>query len=163
MRRKETMRKSVAFLSRWGQLSAALLVLGGLFVAGSGCGGGDASRYHLSGNVTYGGQPVPAGSVTFIPDTAQGNSGPAVSTRIENGRFDTRRTGTGHVGGPHIVKITGLDGHTGDEFFPQGMPMFPDYEMPVDLPNQNGTQDLEVPSDWVAPPTKGQPRQQPTA
>ena len=157
------MRKSVEFLLRCGQLSATLLAGAVLLAAVSGCGGGDGSRYHLSGNVTYGGKPIPAGSVTFIPDGAQGNSGPAVSTQIQDGRFDTQRSGAGHVGGPHIVKITAMDGQTDDEFFPQGMPMFPDYEMSLDLPKQNETQDLEVPSDWVTPPTKGQPGQQPTA
>lgn len=157
------MLRPAALLLRWSSLTAVLLVLGAAFASVSGCGRGDGSRFHLSGNVTYGGQPIPTGSVTFIPDGSQGNSGPAVSTPIENGRFDTRSSGAGHVGGPHIVKITALDGTSDDEFFPKGLPMFPDYEMPLDLPKQNETRDLEVPSDWITPPTKGQPAQQPTA
>jgi hypothetical protein len=155
------MRKAVSLVPNWLQFSVVVFALGSLLAGMSGCGSDGPPRYHLSGSVTYGGQPIPAGSVTLIPDSAQGNSGPAVSVPIENGKFDTRSSGTGHVGGPHIAKITALDGKGGDEFFPQGQPMFPDYEMPVDLPEQDGTQDLEVPADWKAPSEPQ--RQQPTA
>jgi len=114
-----------------------------------GCGEEGPTRYQLSGKVTYGGQPIPAGSVTFIPDSSQGNSGPAASVDIVDGAYDTT-TGKGHVGGPHLVKITALDGKTSDEF-PKGMPMFPDYETKADLPKEDGTKDFDVPSDHVMP------------
>ena len=116
----------------------------------AGCGSGGPPRYNLSGNVTWGGKPIPAGTVMLIPDGMAGNSGPAASLNIENGSVDSRSQDTGHVGGPHIVRITALDGVVSDEF-PSGLPMFPDYEMQVDLPKEDSTQDFEVPPEWVPP------------
>ncbi len=114
----------------------------------SGCGSGGPPRYELSGSVTYGGQPIPAGSVTLIPDGTAGNSGPAASIQIENGAFDSHKQKTGHVGGPHVVRITALDGVVSDEF-PNGVPLFPDYEIKVDLPKEDGTQNFDVPMEWI--------------
>lgn len=131
----------------------ALAACGLAIVAG--CGEEGPTRYQLSGKVTYGGQPIPAGSVTFIPDSSQGNSGPAASVDIVNGMYNTS-SGKGHVGGPHILKITGLDGKASDEF-PKGAPMFPDYETKADLPKEDGTKDLDVPSDHVMPKQTGSP------
>ncbi|MCH5377175.1 MAG: hypothetical protein JJ992_24700 [Planctomycetes bacterium] len=116
-----------------------------------GCGPSGPRRYNLSGNVTYGGQPIPAGSITLIPDVTQDNSGPAASMTIENGKFDSSDDGIGHVGGPHLVRITALDGQVSDEF-PKGLPMFPPYETKVDLPKENSTQDFDVPKEWAPPP-----------
>lgn len=132
-------------------LHGALLFAATGLIALAGCSGGGPPRFHASGNVTYGGQPVPAGSVTFIPDTSKGNSGPAVSAEIKNGKYDTRGSGAGHVGGPHVVKITGLSGIASDEFS-AGEPIFPGYEIRIDLPKKAGTHDFEVPGDWVFPP-----------
>lgn len=146
-------------LSKQGDLSRRCLhctLLFALFaatglIALAGCSGGGPPRFHASGNVTYGGQPVPAGSVTFVPDTSKGNSGPAVSAEIKNGKYNTRGSGTGHVGGPHVVKITGLSGIASDEFS-AGEPIFPSYEIRIDLPKKAGTHDFEVPGNWVFPP-----------
>jgi hypothetical protein len=132
--------------------SRLALVLVGLLVL-AGCGRGGPPRYDLSGKVTHGGQPIPAGSVTFIPDKSKGNSGPAISVKIKEGQYDTSREDVGHVGGPHIVKITALDGKVSDEFS-EGNLLFPDYEMSLDLPKEDGTQDLDVPADWVMPPQR---------
>ena len=94
--------------------------------------------------------------VTFLPDATQGNTGPGVSVEIREGRYDTRYTGVGHVGGPHVVMITALDGRPTNDS-PKGTPMFPAYEMKVDLPKAAATQDLEIPYDWVAPPEYRRP------
>ena len=128
-----------------------LIVLAGTLIL-AGCGPGGPPRYRLSGKVTHGGQPIVAGSITLIPDRAKGNEGSAGSAVIKDGRYDTKQ-GTGHVGGPHILKITALDGKTSPEF-PQGLPLFPDYEIKLDLPKQTETRDLDVPATWVAPPAK---------
>jgi hypothetical protein len=137
--------------SRRAALSAASCALFSVPLLLTGCGDDGPSRYHLSGEVTHGADPVPAGSISLIPDTSQGNSGPAASTEIRDGRFDTRWSGTGHVGGPHVVRVTGLDGQADDEFFPRGLPMFPDYELRLDLPAEEATQDIQVPADWTMP------------
>jgi hypothetical protein len=118
----------------------------------TGCGSGGPPRYRLSGRATKGGQPIPAGSITLVPDVGKGNQGPAVSVAIKDGQYDTDLQDTGHVGGPHIVKITGMDGTVSPEF-PMGLPLFPEYEMSVDLPTQAAQQNFEVPADWVMPRT----------
>ena len=125
----------------------SLLVLG--LVMSLGCGSDGPPRYAISGTVTHDGKPIPAGSVMLTPDTSQGNSGPATSIEIRDGRYDSAWEGIGHVGGPHRVTITALDGKTDDEFS-AGMPMFPDYELDLDLPKEESTQDLDVPADWQA-------------
>ncbi len=130
---------------------------GCLLLISQGCGKNDPRKNAIWGTVTYRGQPVPAGSITFIPDASQGNSGPAVTVPLENGRFDSRTTGVGHIGGPHKVRITGLTGKDfGDEFFPQGTLLFPDYETSLDLPNGPSEQNFVVPDDWVLPPSTPQ-------
>jgi hypothetical protein len=116
--------------------------LAGLLVL-AGCGESGPPRYDLSGSVLYGGAPIPAGSVLIAPDAAQGNSGPAISVKIQNGKYDTKEQGVGHVGGPHVLTVSGMDG---------GVRLFPPYEIKADLPKQEGVQDLEVPADWKNPP-----------
>jgi hypothetical protein len=101
---------------------------------------------------------VPAGSITFEPDSSKGNSGPAVSLKIKDGKFDSRTEGLGHVGGPHKVRITGLSGQAGaDEFFPEGTPLFPEWQTTVDLPKQGSEQKFEVPAEWKMPPAPARP------
>lgn len=93
-----------------------------------------------------------AGSVMLAPDTSQGNSGPAASIPIKNGQYDSNVEGMGHVGGPHVLKITGMDGQVSPEF-PQGMLLFPEYEVKADLPKEDSQKDLDVPGEWVLPKT----------
>lgn len=134
---------------RFARLSCLAFILAGVALV-AGCGKQGPPRFHLSGKVTYGGHPISAGSVTFVPDSAKGNTGPAASVAIQQGSYDTKVLGAGHVGGPHRVTIIGLDGKESPDF-PKGVPIFPDYEIRLDLPKENGTKDLEVPSDWVPP------------
>jgi len=143
-------------------VSAGFVVLSFLVFLAVGCSKNDPRKHDVWGTVTYRGQPVPAGSVTFIPDASQGNSGPAVTIKIENGRYDSRKEGRGHIGGPHKVRITGLTGKdSGDEFFPEGTLLFPDYETAVDLPAGPSEQNFVVPDDWVLPPPSNEPYQGP--
>lgn len=121
----------------------AIVLLSLLVIAG--CGERPPTLYHVSGTVTFGGKPVPAGSILFEPDTTKGNQGPAGFARIKEGKYDTRTSGQGTIGGPHIVRITGLDGIPGEEL-PEGTPLFPEYKTQVDLPKQNSTQDFDVPA-----------------
>ncbi len=119
----------------------------------TGCGGKtDPRKYPIWGTVTYQGKPVPAGTVMLEPDVAKGNSGPAVALKIRNGKYDSRREGLGHIGGPHKVRITGLSGEaSGDEFFPEGTPLFPEWQTSVDLPKGPSEQNFEVPATWIRP------------
>ncbi len=109
----------------------------------SGCGG--EKIYHLSGAVTFQGKPVPAGHIVFEPDTSAGNSGAASFATIKDGRYDTRSlNGHGSVGGPHHVRILGLDGIPRGELL-NGMPVFPEYSTTADLPKADATQEFDVP------------------
>ena len=60
----------------------------------------------VSGKVTYKGQPVPNGAITFLPSP----SGPPATGAIENGTYtlQTPEFGRGAVLGKHEVMITAL-------------------------------------------------------
>jgi hypothetical protein len=117
----------------------------------SGCGGDSGpQRYNVSGSVTFDGKPVPAGSVLFEPDRSKGNSGPAAAVKIKDGKYDSKIDGKGTVGGPHVVKITGMDG-VPQEDFPDGTVLFAEYSTTVDLPKGDGVQDFDVPATAGAP------------
>ena len=113
-----------------------------------GCGG--EQRFHLSGNVTYKGKPVPFGYLIFEPDTTKGNSGGPGNCKIENGKYDTRsEDGTGILGGPHVVRIRGFDaiasgkGSGTKEVAMPGV-LFSEFTVSEDLPKKNGTKDFDV-------------------
>lgn len=76
---------------------SAALVLG--MAATVGCsGGGNENVAHWSGAVTIGGQPLPdgaVGTITFRPTA--GDTAPAASVPIENGRYDSPNTPKGSV------------------------------------------------------------------
>lgn len=124
-------------------------MLAALLAGAGGCGGStDPARYPIAGNVTYNGQPVPAGFIHFVPDTAKGNSGPAAGAPIENGRYATP-AGQGTAGGPHIITVVGQDGvpFEGPEGRVEaGQGLFPAHVFHMDLPKASSTQDFDVPS-----------------
>src|SRR3954469_18289896 len=85
------------------------LLLAGCLLAGA-CSDAGSGRYHLSGNVTFDGKPVPAGKIYFHADIPRGNSGPPAFADINQGAYDTRKGGSGGQGGPVLVAIEGFDG-----------------------------------------------------
>jgi len=119
-------------------------------VCALGCGSGER-RYHLSGQITYKGKPVPSGYLIFEPDTSKGNSGGPGTCKIIEGKYDTRsENGTGILGGPHLVRIRGFDAvvtgqgsGTREVVMPNSL--FEEYVFNEDLPKQNGTKDFDVP------------------
>lgn len=130
---------------RWGPvvMAAAALV--------SGCGRGER-LYHVQGTVTFAGKPVPKGTIVFEPDPSRGNRGSAGFAQIVQGRYDTRvGDGKGTVGGPHLVRILGLDGIPRGELV-NGSPLFPEYNTTADLPQQDTTLDFQVPARRGASP-----------
>ena len=66
-----------------------------LLILTSGCGGSSAS---ISGTVTYGGEPVGDGSITFIPVDGKG---PSVGNPIEAGHYEVDNI----TPGPKLVRI----------------------------------------------------------
>jgi len=118
-----------------------LVILFAVLLAG--CGG--KKIHDLSGAITFQGKPVPAGHIVFEPDTSAGNSGAAGFATIKGGFYDTRiLEGRGTLGGPHHVRILGLDGKPRGELL-NGLPVFPEYSTTADLPKEDATLDFEVP------------------
>ena len=123
-----------------------------------GCSSSDVTRYDVSGTVTFGGQPVPSGSITFQP--VVGNEGPGGFANIKDGKFDTATDGKGPTGGPHHVTISGFDGNAdpGNEL-PLGKPLFDAYRTQVDLPKEPSTQTFDVPATAKPKPQYVNPNQ----
>lgn len=143
--------RSKAFTARPARcktLGGVLCLLAMFCVIAAGCGPGvdpGPERFDLSGTVTFKGAPLPAGKITFTPDTEKGNKGPAGFATIENGRYDTSGAGKGTVGGPHIVSIEGYDGQKTDTK-PFGTPIFAPHSETTDLPKETTTKGFEVPA-----------------
>src|SRR5262245_15090497 len=76
-----------------------------------GCGrpAGSQSLYAVSGNVTFGGKPVPAGFVSFEPNASQGNTGPGCGASIIDGYYKSENN-KGITGGPYLITVSGSDG-----------------------------------------------------
>lgn len=133
-----------------------------LTIVSAGCGGDSVETYHLSGKVTFDGQPIPSGQIYFMPDTNKGNSGPAGFAKITDGQYDTSlEGGKGHVGGAMIVKIEGMStvdqAATGgeDDLSAESEAMeevtlqalFPTYQVEAELPAEDSTKDFDVPAE----------------
>lgn len=88
-----------------------LVVLGVCLIAVVvvGCGPKDTRiRNRVSGSITYGGQPVVAGEILFLPDDSKQNRGPQGLANIKDGRFDTKGSrAPGVDGGAMFVEVTG--------------------------------------------------------
>ena len=74
-----------------------------------GCGPKDKRiRNRVTGAITYGGQPVVAGEIRFLPDDSKQNSGPQGLANIKDGRFDTKGSrAPGVDGGAMVIEVTG--------------------------------------------------------
>ena len=87
----------------------------------------------------------------FEPDNLQGNSGPAGHADIVNGRFDTRQSGRGTTGGPHVIAITGYGDpekvYDMDSEKKIEVPklLFRRFELREDIPASVATMDFAVP------------------
>lgn len=126
-----------------GSLASALLVAAVFCIVG--CDQGP-QRYDVSGTITHDGEPIPRGSLEFLPDTSKGNSGPAGHAQIIDGKFNTAETGQGTIGGPHRVTVTAFDGNAQPELdLPNGDPLFYDYSEEIDLPLEDTTIEIKVP------------------
>jgi hypothetical protein len=118
-------------------LAVALAVL-------AGCGQSGPTYFHVSGTVTFGGQPVPKGTVTFEPDAAKGVRGQMGYADLVGGKFDTRAAGKGVLGGAYVIRILGYDGKAAYEA-PYGNGIFPEYTINRDLPKEDSTLTIDVP------------------
>jgi hypothetical protein len=115
----------------------------------TGCGERDAG-YHVSGKVTFKGQPVPAGKVYILPDASKGNSGQAGYADIKNGAYDTSAPGgRGAAGGPVVFAVEGIDPQPPPNAEPDVTTtvLFARYEQKVELPKEKAVQDINVPDE----------------
>lgn len=127
------------------RMRVASAVACAVLVAAVGCGRTTGPRrYPITGAVTYAGEPLAAGKISFEPDTDRGNKGPGGYGDIVAGRYRTYRT-MGAVGGPHRVVIEGYSG-TGPEQWRKRAPLFPAYVTTVDLPVDGAVVDFAVPA-----------------
>src|SRR5262245_45535519 len=118
-------------------LTACLLAVG--------CGTSGSGTAHLSGKVTFNGQPLPMGRMVFLPDTAKGNSGQGGFAEIKNGTYDTRNNGAPAVGGALIVRIDGFDGKTTPGNL-VGQPLFLNHEVRLEVSRADAVRDFDVPA-----------------
>jgi hypothetical protein len=84
-----------------------------LAAALAGCGPGHGMTLgRVQGKVTYKGEPLKYGTVSFVPDASKGNSGPIATGSIkEDGTYilSTDEGGDGALVGHHKISIIGLD------------------------------------------------------
>jgi hypothetical protein len=86
--------------------SALLIVLG--------CGGDESGlghRYKITGKVTYKGQPVPKGTINFIPTKPPPPTGRAATGEIKDGHYSLSTTGgdDGALPGDYNIAVVAID------------------------------------------------------
>ena len=89
----------------------AVFSAAGLVLA-AGCSDSGLKLGRVSGKVTYKGQPVQGGIVSFMPDEAKGTVGPPASGAIgSDGSYtmSTNSSGDGALVGYHKVAVVGVD------------------------------------------------------
>lgn len=103
-------------------------------------------RFELTGTVTYQGQLVPSGEISFVPDNEQGNTGPQAIANISNGKYTLSRS-HGVVGGPHLVTITGFTSAPSSEVIPPPdfKPLFRPWNTRQDFPRGDSQCDFVIP------------------
>lgn len=121
------------------------LTLGGLFLAlAAGCGPSGPVLVPLSGTVTFKGQPVPAGYLSFTPPAGAGT---VRVVQIKDGKYNTADIVGPEKGvhpGPNKVRIAGFDGKV-IPLWGQGKQIFNPVEEDFTVPAGGGTKDFVVP------------------
>ena len=99
----------------------------------------------ISGTVTFKGQPVPAGYVTFTPDVAAGTLGQVVGFQIKDGKYDSKaNTPPGLPPGSYKIRIGGFDG-VKIPMWGQGKQIFNPIEDNCTVTDVSSTKDFEIP------------------
>jgi hypothetical protein len=99
----------------------------------------------LSGTVTFKGQPVPAGWISFTPDAAapEGYGGVKV-LQIKDGVYDSSKQSPPLIPGPYQVKIAGFDGVV-VPLYGQGKQIFNPVDDTFTVPEGKATKDFVIP------------------
>ena len=122
-----------------------LVYLMAFIVAAAGC-SHEAQKGQVSGKVLFNAQPVPAGWISFMPDTTAGNRGTVKVAQIKDGVYNTAvEPDPGVFPGATVVRIAGFDGKK-QPFFPQGKQIFNPIELREVLPEGTSTKDFTIPA-----------------
>jgi hypothetical protein len=120
----------------------------------TGCGGEGVPRHRVSGTVTYGGEMVERGSITFSPTESVGKIAPSGTAKIENGKFETVPDQSPTTGS-YVVRVIVHDMKLIREMeknpkkeFVGTLNRVPPYEQTVEIPPPDGRLNIDVP---VAP------------
>lgn len=117
-----------------------------VFLTGCGSGNQGPQRYDISGTVTYQGQPVTRGTITFSPNMDKGNEGPVAMSQIIEGKYDTRSAGAkSPIAGELLVHVEGYGPPLPNEEVPK--PLFKTYVMEFSMPKKNQQLDIDVPAE----------------
>jgi hypothetical protein len=141
-----------------------------LILSVAGCGGGPVGAegtYELSGTIEYEGNPIPAGTIMFVPAGGQPKNAAVGIAEITDGHYKTA-PGRGVFGGSYTLRLTAHDDNPvpvpdadpSEGPTEQPTPLFPpESEMKVDLPKGQKTFDIKV-ANIVTPeaPKKRDPR-----
>jgi hypothetical protein len=96
----------------------------------------------VSGRVTFKGEPVPAGWISFTPDATKGS---VRVCQIRDGVYDSSKEGQpGVFPGKNLVKIAGFDGKK-IPFWGQGKQIFNPVDDQFDVPAGTSTKDFVIP------------------
>jgi hypothetical protein len=100
----------------------------------------------LSGKVTFKGQPVPAGYITFMPDVGNGNRGTTKLIKIKDGIYDSSQAPPDQAltPGAYQLRIAGFDGQALPKFN-QGKQIFNPVEETFVVPDSVSTKDFTIP------------------
>jgi hypothetical protein len=132
-------------MARVDRLVGLSALLGAVLMIGGGC-GSQKKVSQLSGTVTFKGQPVPAGFISFMPDAAKGGTGSVKVAQIKDGKYDTSQSSDpGVIAGPTLIRIAGFDGKV-VPLWGQGKQIFNIYELRDTVPDGAGTKNFEVPA-----------------
>jgi hypothetical protein len=99
----------------------------------------------LSGKVTFKGQPVPAGWISFTPDVAAGALGQIRVLQIKDGAYDSaKESEPGLNPGPYLIEIAGFDGKR-IPLYGQGKQIFNPVKSEHVVPEGVSTKDFVIP------------------
>jgi hypothetical protein len=124
----------------------AIAVYGAFLLTGAwGCGGGEEGpeRYEAWGAVTFDGQPVPSGVVTF----QHADSQLIAVCPIEDGSYQSP-SGEGPLAGNNIVRIAGYDAPDGNLLWGS------EWTTKVEVPKEGLEKDFAIKKGEVRPPGK---------
>ena len=121
-----------------------LLLPAAMFALAAGC-SSQAKLAQISGKVSFKGQPVPAGWISFTPDVAAGALGQVRVFQIHDGAYDSaKETEPGIAPGAYQVRIAGFDGKK-IPFYGQGKQIFNPIEDKYTVPSGATTKDFVIP------------------